>query len=52
MKLPGKTVFAIVCIATIEVVALIKGVNGAWLALSIAAISGLGGFELGIRRKG
>ncbi len=39
-------VVAIACIAIIEIVALLKGINGVVFSLSIAAISGLGGYQI------
>lgn len=39
-------IVAMICITTLEVLALIKGVNGAILGLAIAALAGLGGYEL------
>lgn len=37
---------AIITLAALEAVALLKGINGATLSLIIAAIAGLGGFEV------
>lgn len=37
---------AIIAVATIEIVALLKGINGVALSLSIAALSGLGGYQV------
>lgn len=39
-------IIAIICIAGLEVVALINGVNGALFGIAIAAISGLGGYRI------
>ena len=41
---------AIGCIAGLEVVAICHGINGTTFSLAIAAISGLGGYELKILR--
>ena len=40
-------VTAICAITVIEGIALMNGINGAMLALTLAAIAGLGGYELG-----
>lgn len=37
---------AILCIATLEVVALVNGINGTAMSLSFAAIAGLGGYQV------
>lgn len=39
-------IIAILCITTLEVIAMILGVNGALFGLAIAAIAGLGGYEI------
>lgn len=39
-------IVAIICITTLEAIALIQDVNGAILGLAIAALAGLGGYEL------
>ncbi len=39
-------VLAIVGIITLEVIALIKGVNGTALSLAIGGIAGLGGYQV------
>ncbi|MCK4722493.1 MAG: hypothetical protein KAT75_04275 [Dehalococcoidia bacterium] len=43
-------IVAIVCIAALEVVALLKGINGAVLGIVIAALAGLGGYEVKVLR--
>ena len=43
-------VTAICAITAIEVVALCNGINGTVLALTLAAIAGLGGYEVGFVR--
>ena len=40
------SVSAIIGITAIEVIAITKGLNGAYLAISVATIAGLGGFAL------
>jgi len=40
------TVVAIICITVLSVAAIICGFNGAFLAAALAAISGLGGYEI------
>jgi len=39
-------IVAMICIAGLEALALIQGVNGAILGLAFAALAGLGGYEL------
>jgi len=39
-------IIAMICIAGLEALALVKGVDGALLGLAFAAIAGLGGYEL------
>ena len=39
-------IIAMICIVTLEVVALIQGVNGAVFGIVIAALAGLGGYEI------
>ena len=46
-----KTILAIICITALEIVALIKDIDGVLLAASIAAIAGLGGYQIGYRRR-
>ena len=38
---------AIIVIGIIEIVALLNGINGIAMSLSIGAIAGMGGFEIG-----
>lgn len=44
--MPGKTIFAIVAILILDTIALIKGIDGKYLLISIFAIAGLGGYPL------
>lgn len=46
-----KTILAIVCITILAILAIVYQVNGKVLALALAAIAGLGGYEIGIHRK-
>ena len=39
-------IVALICIAGLEALALIKGIDGAILGLAFAALAGLGGYEL------
>lgn len=39
-------IVAMICIVILEVVALIQGVNGAVFGIVIAALAGLGGYEI------
>ena len=44
---------AIVCITVIELMAMYKGLNGTMLSISIAAIAGIGGYQIhNIKTKG
>ena len=48
-------IVAIVCIAALEVIALLQGINGAVFGIVIAALAGLGGYEIKVlqeKRKG
>lgn len=48
-------IVAMVCIAGLEALAIVKGINGAVLGIVIAAIAGLGGYEIKVlrdRKKG
>ena len=48
-------IVAMICIAGLEALALIKGVDGATFGIVIAALAGLGGYELKVlrdKRKG
>jgi len=48
-------IVSMICITGLESLALIRGINGAMLGLSFAALAGLGGYELKAiieRRKG
>jgi len=39
-------IVAMVCITLLEVVALLQGINGAVFGIVIAALAGLGGYEI------
>lgn len=46
---------AIICIAGLEALALLRGIDGAVFGIVVAALAGLGGYELKIlrdKRKG
>lgn len=48
-------IVAIICIAGLETLALVKGINGAVLSIVVATLAGLGGYELKVlveKRKG
>lgn len=47
----AKTTIAIIAILILEGLAIWRNIDGALLGLAIAAIAGLGGFEIGIHRK-
>uniref|UniRef100_A0A6H1ZUG6 Uncharacterized protein n=1 Tax=viral metagenome TaxID=1070528 RepID=A0A6H1ZUG6_9ZZZZ len=47
----GMPIVAMVCITTLEVVALCKGINGAVFGIVIAALAGLGGYEVKVLRN-
>jgi len=38
-------IVAIICIAGLEALAMVKGINGALFGIVVAAIAGLGGYE-------
>lgn len=42
----SKAVIAMICITALEVVAILKGIDGAVFGIAIAAIAGLGGYEV------
>jgi len=44
-------IVAMICIAGLEIVALCKGVNGAVFGIVIAALAGLGGYEIKVLRE-
>lgn len=46
-KVSIETVCAMACITILEIVALLKGIDGMMLSTSIGVIAGLGGFWLG-----
>ena len=41
-----KVVVAMICITALEMVAMSQGINGVMLSLTIAALAGLGGYEV------
>lgn len=43
-------ILAIICIAGLEAFAMVKGINGAVFGFAVAAIAGLGGYEVKILR--
>lgn len=47
-----KTIVAIVAILALEGWAIYQGINGAMLALAVAAIAGLGGYAIKLPKKG
>ena len=47
----NKTIAATVAITILEALAICKGIDGALLGFAIAAIAGLGGYEIGYRKK-
>lgn len=49
--MPGKTIVAMVCIAALLIVALLKDINGVLLASGIATLAGLGGYVAGRKRQ-
>ena len=44
-------IVAMICIAGLEALALIKGVDGAVFGFVVAALAGLGGYELKVLRN-
>ena len=51
MKHLSKASIAIIAIVILEALALIKGINGAGLASSLAVIGALGGYKVGQSKK-
>lgn len=51
MKIDITTLIAVLCIAGIEIFAIVYHVNGQTLALALTCIAGLGGYQLGVHRK-
>lgn len=43
-------IVAMICIAGLEALAIVRGVDGAVLGIVIAALAGLGGYELKVFR--
>lgn len=43
-------VIAILCITALEIVAITQGINGAIFGVAVAAIAGLGGYEIKVLR--
>lgn len=50
-NIPIKTLAAIIAITILEGLAIWQGINGWLLGFAIAAIAGLGGYEIGYHRK-
>lgn len=50
MKLIIVPIVAIVCIVGLEAYALYQGINGAVLGIVMAAVAGLGGYEVKVLR--
>jgi len=50
MKIDITTLVAVLCIAVIEIFAIVYHVNGQVLALSLTCIAGLGGYQIGSHR--
>jgi len=46
-----KTITAMVCITALEAVALFQGINGTVFMLVVAALAGLGGYEVGLYKE-
>jgi len=44
-------IISILCITTLETIALLNGINGALFSIAIAAISGLGGYQVKVLRE-
>lgn len=43
-------IVAMICIAGLEALAMVKGINGALFGIVIAALAGLGGYEIKVLR--
>jgi len=50
-KYPTKATTAIIAIVILEALAIWKGIDGALFGIAIAAITGLGGYVVGIAKK-
>jgi len=46
----SKAVIAMICIVVLEVVAMLCGIDGAVFGIAIAAIAGLGGYEVHVAK--
>ncbi len=44
-------IVAMICIASLEVLALVKGIDGALFGIVVAALAGLGGYEVKVLRE-
>lgn len=45
------SIFAIVCITALEIVAIANGLNGAMLSVAVACIAGIAGYTIPKRAK-
>jgi hypothetical protein len=50
-RLPSESKVAIICLTTMEVVFALNGCNHSIQLVGLAAVSGLGGFTLGMHRS-
>jgi len=46
----GEVIVAMVCITVLEIIALLKGIDGALLSTVIAVLAGLAGYKYGVRK--
>lgn len=51
LKLPSKTIIAIIAIVILEALAILQHIDGAALSVAIATIAGLGGYQAGKTKK-
>jgi LPXTG-motif cell wall-anchored protein len=49
--MPNKTIVAMACVTAIIITCVFNNLNGFIVAIGVGAISGLGGFALGKRKK-
>ena len=51
MNMKGEVIVAMVCITVLEIIALLKGIDGALLSMVIAVLAGLAGYKYGERKN-
>ena len=51
MNMKAEVIVAMVCITVLEIIALLKGIDGALLSMVIAVLAGLAGYKYGKRNE-